>query len=53
MASLLAKARGLEAEGVTAYIYTGSYRVPVRTLTGSVQDDLILIDKVIGVGRSP
>jgi beta-aspartyl-dipeptidase (metallo-type) len=51
MASLLAKARGLEAEGVTAYIYTGSYRVPVRTLTGSVQDDLILIDKVIGVGE--
>ena len=51
MASLLAKARGLEAEGVTAYIYTGSYQVPVRTLTGSVQDDLILIDKVVGVGE--
>lgn len=51
MASLLAKARGLEAEGVTAYIYTGSYQVPVRTLTGSVQDDLILIDKVLGVGE--
>jgi beta-aspartyl-dipeptidase (metallo-type) len=51
MASLLAKARGLEAEGVTAYIYTGSYQVPVRTLTGTVQDDLILIDKVVGVGE--
>jgi len=51
MASLLAKARGLELEGVSAYIYTGSYRVPVRTLTGSVQDDLILIDKVLGVGE--
>jgi beta-aspartyl-dipeptidase (metallo-type) len=51
MASLVAKARGLEAEGVTAYIYTGSYQVPVRTLTGSVQDDLILIDKVVGVGE--
>jgi len=51
MASLLAKARGLEAEGVTAYIYTGSYQVPVRTLTGSVQDDLILIDKVVGAGE--
>ena len=49
--SLLAKARGLEAEGVTAYIYTGSYQVPVRTFTGSVQDDLILIDKVVGVGE--
>ena len=51
MASLLAKARGLEAEGVTAFVYTGSYQVPVRTLTGSVQDDLILIDKVVGVGE--
>ena len=51
MASLLAKARGLEQEGVSALIYTGSYRVPVRTLTGSVQDDLILIDKVVGVGE--
>lgn len=50
-ASLLAKARGLEEEGITAYIYTGSYQVPVRTLTGSIMDDLILIDKVIGCGE--
>jgi beta-aspartyl-dipeptidase (metallo-type) len=51
LAGLLAKARGLEAEGVTVFIYTGSYQVPVRTVTGSVVDDLILIDKVIGVGE--
>lgn len=51
MASLLAKARGLEEEGITTRIYTGSYQVPVRTLTGSVMDDLILIDKVIGTGE--
>lgn len=51
MASLLAKARGLEEEGITAYIYTGSYQVPVRTLTGSIIDDLILIDKVVGCGE--
>lgn len=51
MASLLAKARGLETEGITAFIYTGSYQVPVRTLTGSVQDDIILIDRVLGVGE--
>ena len=31
-ASLLAKARGLEEEGISTYIYTGSYQVPVRTL---------------------
>ena len=51
MASLLAKARGLEEEGITTYIYTGSYQVPVRTLTDSIVDDLILIDKVVGCGE--
>lgn len=51
MTNLIAKARGLEEEGITAYIYTGSYQVPVRTLTGSVADDLILLDKVIGTGE--
>ena len=51
MASLLAKARGLEEEGITAYIYTGSYQVPVRTLTDNIVDDLILIDKVVGCGE--
>ncbi|MEH2958274.1 beta-aspartyl-peptidase [Candidatus Merdisoma sp. JLR.KK006] len=51
MASLLAKARGLSEEGISAYVYTGSYQVPVRTLTGSIVDDLILIDKVVGCGE--
>lgn len=51
MAGLLAKARGLEAEGITTYIYTGAYEVPTRTLTGSVRSDLVLIDKVIGTGE--
>jgi beta-aspartyl-dipeptidase (metallo-type) len=51
MTSLLAKARGLEAEGVSTFIYAGSYEIPVRTLTGSVRSDLILIDKVIGAGE--
>jgi beta-aspartyl-dipeptidase (metallo-type) len=51
MANLIAKANGLEEEGITTYIYTGSYQVPIRTLTGSIQDDIILIDKVIGVGE--
>lgn len=51
MASLIAKARGLEEEGITAYTYTGSYQVPVRTLTGNVMDDMLLIDKVVGTGE--
>ena len=48
---LLVKARALEAEGITAYIYTGAYRCPPPTLTGDVALDLVLIDKVIGVGE--
>ncbi|UZD63291.1 beta-aspartyl-peptidase [Brevibacterium sp. JSBI002] len=50
-ADLLAKARALEADGISTYIYTGSYQVPARTLTGTVVDDVVLIDKVIGVGE--
>ena len=37
MTSLLAKARGLEEEGISTWIYTGAYDVPVPTLTGSVK----------------
>ena len=49
LTSLLANVRGLERDGLTAYLYTGAYEVPSPTLTGSVRDDLILIDKVVGV----
>jgi len=51
MQSLLAKARGLDAEGITTYIFSGSYQIPVVTITGSIRSDLILIDKVIGAGE--
>lgn len=51
MTNLLAKARGLEEEGISTYVYTGSYEIPVRTITGNIQDDIILIDKIIGVGE--
>ncbi len=49
--NLLAKARGLDEEGISTFIYTGYYAVPIRTLTGSIEQDLLLIDKVIGVGE--
>ena len=47
--ALLLKTRALEDLGLTAFMLTGSYSLPSLTLTGSVEDDLILIDKVIGV----
>ena len=51
MGNLVAKARGLEEEGISTYVYTGHYEVPVRALTGSIEGDLLFIDKVIGVGE--
>lgn len=51
LAGLLAKARGLDEEGLSTFIYTGHYAVPVQTLTGSIERDLLFIDKIIGVGE--
>jgi len=48
---LLAKARALTIEGINAWIFTGAYQVPTRTITDSARNDLILIDRVIGVGE--
>ncbi|MDN5870569.1 MAG: beta-aspartyl-peptidase [Nitrococcus sp.] len=50
-ADLLAKVRGLRAEGIAAYMYTGAYRVPPPTLTGDLQRDLAWIPEVLGVGE--
>lgn len=50
-ADLLAAVRGLRADGVDAYMYTGAYRVPPPTLTGDIQRDLAWIPEVIGVGE--
>lgn len=51
MSNLIAKARALEEEGITCYAHTGSYQVPLKTLTGKIEDDIILIDKIIGAGE--
>ncbi len=49
--NLLMKARQLEYEGLTAYIYTGYYGLPTVTATGSVLNDIAFIEKIIGVGE--
>ena len=51
MMSLLAKARGLEEEGITSFIYSGSYRLPVKTITGDIMKDIMAVDKIIGIGE--
>lgn len=51
MKSLIAKLKGLKEEGISAYAYTGSYEVPVKTLTDSIKSDLMIIEEIIGVGE--
>ncbi|SHE94679.1 isoaspartyl dipeptidase. Metallo peptidase. MEROPS family M38 [Tissierella praeacuta DSM 18095] len=47
--NLLAKAKSLKEEGISAYIHTGSYGYPSITLTDSVKKDIVFIDEIIGV----
>lgn len=51
LAVLLAKARALDEEGIAAFMLTGYYAVPVQTLTGSIERDLLFVDKILGVGE--
>ena len=50
-AELVTVARGLNAEGLTAFCMTGGYHLPPVTVTGSVRRDLVLIDLILGVGE--
>jgi beta-aspartyl-dipeptidase (metallo-type) len=51
MTGLLAKAKGLNEESLTAYVLTGGYGIPPTTLTGSIREDIILVAEVIGAGE--
>lgn len=51
MGNLVAKAKGLRKQGISCWILTGSYQVPVRTLTDSIESDILLIEEIIGVGE--
>lgn len=50
-ADLLACAYALREQGLAAWVLSGSYHLPLRTVTGSLRDDLVLIEAVIGVGE--
>lgn len=47
--NVYAKAKALTEEGITAYLYTGSYAHPSPTITGSIKKDIAFIDEVLGV----
>lgn len=48
---LYSKAKSLEYLGLTTFIYSGSYGIPIVTLTDDLEKDLVFIDKVIGIGE--
>lgn len=49
--SVLMKAKGIRAEGFSAFVLTGSYQVPTPTILGDVGKDIALIEEIIGVGE--
>ncbi|GAB6151775.1 beta-aspartyl-peptidase [Desulfosporosinus burensis] len=51
MAELLVKANALQDEGISTFIYSGAYQVPMKTLLPTLEQDLVLIQKVIGAGE--
>ena len=51
MCSLVAKIIVLNEQGMSAYCYTGSYQIPVHTLTDSITKDIMMIQEIIGTGE--
>lgn len=51
MAGLLAKAKGLKEEGMSAFIWTGGYDVPPTTISGTARNDIMFIEETIGAGE--
>jgi beta-aspartyl-dipeptidase (metallo-type) len=51
MSSQITQVRGLTAEGLSAYCYTGGYHIPLTTLTGSAKSDIVHVEQIIGIGE--
>ena len=51
MEALVAKLYGLREEGISAFGYTGSYRVPLTTVTGDPVRDIMMIEPLLGIGE--
>ena len=45
---LVAKAKALNDEGITAYCLTSAYQYPPLTLTGSVMKDIVFVSEILG-----
>lgn len=46
---LVAKAKALKEEGISAYALCGAYGYPPAAITGSVKKDIVFVDEIIGL----
>jgi beta-aspartyl-dipeptidase (metallo-type) len=51
MPGLLACAKGLIEEGLSAYVYTGGYPIPPETILKDPREDIMYFEEVIGLGE--
>ncbi len=47
--NLVSKIYAIRDCGLSAFCFTGSYKIPTPTLTGDIQKDLVFLDPVIGM----
>lgn len=47
--NLVAKAKALKEEGISAYCCCGAYGHPGPTITGSISTDIMFVDEIIGL----
>jgi len=51
MAGLLGRVKALKEDGLDAYMWSGGYDVPPRSVLASVREDMVFIDECIGAGE--
>ncbi len=51
MEALVAKVYALREEGLSAWAWSGSYRIPQRTVTGDLMRDIMMIEPILGAGE--
>jgi beta-aspartyl-dipeptidase (metallo-type) len=49
--SLLAKVRSFNEIGLKSFMLSGSYGYPVKTITGNIEKDIVLIPEILGAGE--
>ncbi len=49
--SVLMRCKALRAGGLSSWIWSGAYQLPVPTLSGDIARDLVLFEEVVGAGE--